>query len=547
MALAVERHEAQNEARDQLRRDDWFEDVTDSSGLRFTYRNGREAGRYYMIESFGGGVACVDFDRDGDIDLYFTGGGSISREKPDDIRGLPGALFRNDGQFRLVEVTRQAGLAAPADYSQGCAVTDFDVDGFPDLFVCCYGRNRLYRNLGDGTYQEVDDRQRFSAADWSTAAAFADIDRDGLPDLTVARYAEWSPQRDVRCVTKGQRDLCGPSSYAATTCRVFHNAGDGGFEDWSEQAGVVGSVHGLGVVAADLNLDGRVDLYVASDITPNQLYLGGSGLPMVECGLPAGVAVNEWGQAEGSMGVDVNDYDGDGRPDVWVANYELEDNALYQNRGDGLFVHATVAAGLAGVCRMRVSFGTSLMDFDGDSRPDLFVLNGSPIYEVAETPFRQIPQLFRNLGGRFQEVTPQGGTFFRTAHAGRGCAAADLDNDGAPDIVVVPMNDPVRVLRNRRLPRNFVRVQLRAVRGEPDATGARATAKYAGRDIVQFATRSNGYFSQPDPRMIFPLDVEQTTVDVIVDWLDRGREVFRELPVRTTCVLVEGRGEAAHE
>jgi hypothetical protein len=247
------------------------------------------------------------------------------------------------------------------------------------------------------------------------------------------------------------------------------------------------------------------------------------------------------------MGVDVADYDGDGRPDIWVANYELEDNALYQNRGGGLFVHATVAAGLAGVSRMRVGFGTSLTDFDGDGWPDLFVLNGSPIYEVAETPFRQIPQLFRNLGGRFQEVTEQGGTFFRETHSGRGSAAVDLDDDGAPDLVVVRMNDPVCVLRNRRTPRNFVRVQLRAMRGEPDATGARVTVKHGGRDIVRFAARGTSFFSQPDPRMIFPLDAEQSAVDVTVDWLDRGREVFANLPARRTCLLVEGRGEAKHE
>lgn len=524
---------------------DWFEDVTASSGVHFTYRNGREAKQFYMIESFGGGVGAVDFDRDGDMDLFITGGGTISQAAPHSIEGLPPALFRNQGGFQLVDATVSSRLTEPTDYSQGCAVTDFDVDGFFDLFVCCYGQNRLYHNQGDGTYREV--RNAVPGGTWSTAATFADVDVDGLPDLCVARYADWTPEIDVKCDGKGVRDLCGPTSYPPTSCQVFRNCGDGTFADWSRRVGMHGNVHGLAVVATDLNLDGRVDLYVASDVTPNQLYLGGDTFPLQERGQPAGVALNEWGQPEGSMGVDVADYDGDGKPDIIVTNFELEDNSLYRNEGGGVFMHATVAAGLSGVSRMRVGFGTALADFNNDSWPDLFVLNGNPIYEVAETPFRQHSQLFRNVGGRFEDISEQGGTFFRQSYSGRGNAAVDLNEDGLLDLVVIPMNEPVVVLRNRNPNSNFIRVHLRSLEGEPDAIGARVSVTLSGRRVVQFVVRGTGFFSQSDPRMIFPVAPSESAIDVTVHWPGRASEIFSNLPVRETHVLIEGHGSRHHE
>ncbi|MFO0871355.1 MAG: FG-GAP-like repeat-containing protein [Pirellulales bacterium] len=529
------------------RPDDWFADVTSTAGVHFTYRNGREAQRYYLIESFGGGVGCVDFDRDGDVDLFFTGGGTITAEDPVRIGGRPSALYRNAGGFQFGEVTDISGLAAPPDYAQGCAVADFDVDGFPDLLVCCYGRNRLYRNLGDGTFVELPEAFPDGGPAWSTTATFADLDRDGWPDLFVAHYADWSPERDVRCVTRGRRDLCGPSSYAGTSCRFLRNLGTGKFEDQSSQCGLAGNVHGLAVVAADLDLDGRVDIYVASDTTPNQLYLGRENRPWPDAAPLAGVDVNEWGQAEGSMGVDIADYDGDGQPDIWVTNYELEDNALYRNQGGGRFQHATVAAGLAGVSRMRVGFGTTLADFDHDGWPDLFVFNGNPIYEAAETPFRQRSQLFRNGQGRFTDVSEQGGTFFHQPYSGRGSAAADLDNDGALDLIVVPQNEPVRLLRNQQAPANYVSVQLRALGGEPEAIGARVRIRLGDAERVQFVTRGTSFFSQPDVRLLFALPADLSTIDIVVDWLDRGSETFRNLTTRSQHWLLEGQGERHRE
>ena len=530
----------------EIRGDDWFEDATESSGIKFTHWNGRDGGRFYMIESFGGGVAAFDFDRDGPVDLFMTGGGTIDKASGA-IGGRPSALYRNAGNCQFADVSVTAGFALPPGYSQGCAVTDLDADGFLDLFVCCYGRSRLYHNQGDGTFQEVDRWASLPEIDWHTAAVFADVDHDALPDLIVARYADWTPATDVTCITKGVRDLCGPTSYEGTTCQVFRNCGDGQFEDWSTQFGLQGGVHGLAVVAADLNLDGWVDIYIASDVTPNQLYLGGPAGPFVESGVAAGVAVNEWGQAEGSMGVDVADFDGDGRPDIFVTNFEMEDNALYRNLDRGLFLHSTVAAGLSGVSRQRVGFGTALADFDGDGRPDLFVLNGNPIYTAARSPYEQQSQLFRNLGTRFQDVSTQGGAFFRDVHSGRGNAVADLDGDGDLDLVVVLMNEPVQVLRNRHPASNFVQVQLTARQGESAAIGARVSVEFSGGRITQFVVRGTGFFSQSDVTLRFPVATDAATVDVHVEWPHRQRETFAGLAVGRMHPLIEGRGNVEHD
>jgi hypothetical protein len=546
-ALPAQPNEPELVATAGARTTDWFDDLTDRTGIPFVHRNGRETGRFFFIESFGGGVAMVDYDRDSDIDLFFTGGGTISADSPVRIAGLPSGLFRNGGHWDFADATVPAGFAQAPDYSQGCAVTDFDADGFSDLLVCCYGRSRLYRNRGDGTYADDSGETGLPSREWHTAAAFGDIDRDGLPDLFLARYTGWSPEQDVVCRTHGTRDLCGPSSYPGTTCQFFHNSGDGRFEDWSVRVGLQGNVHGLGVVAADFNGDGWIDFYVASDETPKQLYLGTPENAFRESGAAAGVAVGELGQNEGSMGVDVGDYNGDGLPDIFVTNFENEDCSLYRNLGEGLYLHSTVASGLSGRSRRRVGFGAALCDFNGDGWLDLFVLNGNPIYTTAETPFKQAPQLFLNRQGRrFEEITGQGGPYFREAHSGRGAAAGDLDDDGAPDLVTVLMNEPVRILANRLHLQNFVRVELRARRGEPDATGARITSEFDGRRLVRFAARGTSYFSQPDPRFLFPLSPETEKADVTVEWPGRGGEVFRGLAARQTHVLVEGRGEQVH-
>lgn len=527
---------------------DWFLDVTEITGIDFICQNGREAGRFYLIESFGGGTALIDYDLDGDVDVFITGGGTISAGDPVRIGGRACPLYRNEGDFQFRDVTSASAFASSLEFTQGCAVSDFDVDGFPDLFVCGIGRSRLYRNQGDGTYEPVAEED-LHAPGWGTAAAFGDYNGDGCPDLLLARYTDWEPATDVECKNfRGTRDLCGPTSYNGTTSLLLHNSGNGPFEDLSVRAGLTQEVRGLGVVALDLNADGLVDFLVASDESPNRLYLGCPELPLMETADLAGVALGEWGVPQGNMGIGVADYNGDGHPDLFITNFDNEDDSLYRNLGKGLFVHASAAAGLSGLTRMRVGFGTAFSDFDGDGWPDLFIFNGSTSYTTGQTPFRQLPQLFRNVAGRrFEDVSSQAGTFFRSAHAGRGSAVGDLNGDGSLDLITVAINDRVRIQSNQLAPENFVSIRPVARFGERDATGARVWIDCDDRRQTQFVVRGTGFFSESDPRMIFPLSIEQKSITVTVAWPGRRTERFSQLQLRQTNVLIEGHGETDDE
>jgi hypothetical protein len=415
----------------QLKPMDWFEDVTKQSGVNFTYRNGQESGHHYILESPGGGVAMFDYDVDGDLDLYFTGGGNISKD-PVQISGRASALYRNDGNWKFSDVTEESGLAKPLDYSHGMAVADFNRDGFPDLFVCCYGASRLYRNVNGREFVDITESSGIQAPGWCTAAAWTDIDADGWPDLVVIRYLDWSPQVHQECFNAdGKQEVCGPGRFEAVRDLLFRNRCDGSFEEISESVGFTRHGKGLGVVVADVNLDGWIDYYVANDETENHLYFGQSDGSVREDALAAGVAVNEYGMQEGSMGVDVGDVNSDGYPDLWVTNFESEDNALYQNLGQSSFTHVTSRMALSGQSRRQVGFGTALADFDGDGWLDIFVANGHVFYHGGELPYRQQSQLFQNLRrSQFSNVSETGGTYFRSEHCARGAAVGDLDNDG---------------------------------------------------------------------------------------------------------------------
>ncbi|MCA9072538.1 MAG: VCBS repeat-containing protein, partial [Planctomycetaceae bacterium] len=395
------------------RPDDWFEDKSAESQISFTYRNGQEARQTLILESLGGGVAMLDFDQDGDLDLFFTGGGTI-KGKTAAIKGRPSALFRNDGSWKFTDVTHAMGLDVAGDYSHGCAVADFNRDGYPDLFVCCYGNSHLFQNVEGRQFKDVTGEAHLQADGWCTAAAWSDIDQDGYPDLFVTRYLTWSPKTARPCFHRdGQRDVCSPGDYPAAGDFLFHNRGDGTFEEISKSAGITRLGKGLGVVSADVNNDGWMDFYVANDECDNDLYLGGPGRTFQETSLRAGVATNEFGMHDGSMGVDAADLTGDGKLDLWVTNFEAEDNVLYQNLGNGLFTQISAKAGLAGQSRRQVGFGTALADFDGDGRLDIFVANGHVFYHGGQLPYLQRPQLFQNNAeGRFKNVSEVGGPYF---------------------------------------------------------------------------------------------------------------------------------------
>lgn len=521
---------------------DWFRDVTAQSGVRFTYQSGRSAELFTLLETVGGGVAMFDYDQDGDLDLLFTGGGTLAADPPK-AGGLACGLYRNEGDWRFTDVTKECELDGAIDYSHGCTIGDYDRDGFPDVYVTCYGRSRLYRNEAGKRFRDVTQECGLEFDSWSTAAVWLDIDNDGWLDLYVSGYLEWQLDPKERCgdSARGIRDVCVPQRYPPSRERLFRNQ-QGKFVEVTQNAGLLERGIGMGAVAADLDDDGHIDLYVANDVMQNYLYLGAEGGKLRETAATAGVAYNEFGAPEGSMGVDVGDYDGDGDLDLFVANFQMEYNALYRNEGKGLFSHATIRAGLGGASRPLVKFGTGFADFDGDGWLDLFLTNGHVLYATGISPYEQPAFVYRNTGGVFEDVSAVAAPYFTTVHAGRGAAVGDLDNDGAIDLVVVHQDQPVTLLRNRRPPQHWLGLQLAGDASNTDAVGARVSVEFKGRQLVRVVRGGGGYLSHFDSRIVVPR-VDDAPSSVEVRWPGGRRERFAGLAGNRYHRLLEGRGE----
>jgi hypothetical protein len=490
-----------------------FTDVTASSGLDFTYRNGEEANHYSILESLGGGVALFDYDGDGLLDIFVTGGGYFDGPDRKEIQGYPNRLFKNLGGWRFRDVTREVGLDRPLFYSHGCAVADFDNDGWPDLLVTGYGRLALYRN-DHGKFVDVTAQMGLDdpgPLHWSTSAGWADLDGDGWPDLFVAHYLDWSFRHHPPCEwPNGKIDVCPPHRFEPLPAALYLNRGGKRFT-LQTHAGIKAG-RGLGVVLADLDGDGRVDIYVANDGMENFLYRNRGGAEFEEVGLPAGVAYDEAGQPTGSMGVDAAECDGTGRLSLFVANFEGEEHALYLNLG-ATFRYASRVSRVAALGRSYVGFGAAFVDFDRDGQPDLFIANGHVLRHPASGPRRQQAVLLRNLRGptdppgqvHFANVSAAGGAYFAAPHLGRGVAVGDLDNDGKIDVVVSHLNEPVALLRNSaETGTAWLGVALRG-RAPRDAFGARLTLAQGEARQVRVVNGGGSYLSSSDRRVVFAL------------------------------------------
>jgi enediyne biosynthesis protein E4 len=494
----------------------WFAEVTARTGIAFTFSSGREAGEYAILESLGGGVAVFDFDGDGRMDLMFAGGGGLSGRE---VTGRQCGLFRNLGQWEFAEATRNAGAAADRFYNHGVFPADFDNDGFEDLAISGYGGVQLLHNQGDGTFVELPWLATHPAQPWSSSLAWADFNRDGVLDLYVAHYVDWSWRRHPQCAGAAvPREVCPPREFAGVGDAIYMATGDGQFERLDRESGLVGAGKGLGVVAADVDLDGDIDLYVANDTTDNFLYLNDGHGRFEETAVLAGVAGDEAGISTGSMGTYVFDATGDGLPDIWVANFERELFALYRNEGAGLFSHVSRAVGLAAVEGSFVGFGTVAVDYDRDGDLDLVVANGHVSYASPFTPFRQQPLLIENVRGRFERVMEPG--YFATGHSGRGLAAGDLDDDGRVDLVFSHLEEPVAVLQG-------------TAQGGPAAIGVRLVGTHSSRNAVGATVRlssgrllmhngGSSYLSSSDPRLWLTGD------------LATGELATDEIPLRVT-------------
>jgi hypothetical protein len=512
----------------------FFEDRTGDSGVNFTYRNGEEAGHYAILESLGGGVALIDYDGDGLLDLFVTGGGYFDGPDKKQIKGHPCKLYKNLGGFQFKDVTAEVFRQQPGFYTHGCAVGDFDNDGWPDLLVTGYGRVALYRN-NRGVFEDVTARAGLldkRPVHWSTSAAWTDFNGDGLPDLFIAHYVDWSFQNHPRCrgYKLGQEvDVCPPEVFKPMPSDLYLNNGDGRFT-LAAGAGILPG-KGLGVVAVDIDGDGKPDLYVANDGIGNYLYVNQGGGKFKDVGRTSGVALDAGGRPNGSMGVDAADYDGSGRFSLFVANYENENHCLYRNLGKLQFHEASRGSGVAAIGLSFVGFGAGFVDFDRDGAEDLFISNGHVVRYPAAGGREQRPVLLRNLrkpGGpfekvRFEDVSAAGGPYFRGLYLGRGAAFGDLDNDGRVDIVISHVNAPVSLLRNTVANGNhWLGVTLEG-RLNRDAVGARLTLEVGGQKLVRAIKGGGSYLSASDRRVVFGLGAVGRAARLTVHW-PWGRE-----------------------
>jgi hypothetical protein len=533
-----------------------FIDVTSQSGPQFTHVNGA-SGELLLPEVIGSGGALFDFDNDGDLDLFAVQGGTL---RPDDrqIDGPQSRLYRNDlspgtrPSFRFTDVTDRSGIVA-AGYGMGAAVGDIDNDGWVDLFVTGLASSQLFRNNGDGTFTDVTAHAGAGDSRWSTSATFFDYDRDGWLDLFVATYVDFRPDMKRSCFSAGSaHDYCNPAVYDPAPDRLLHNNRDGTFSDVTARAGLARPpARGLGVLASDFNGDGWIDLYVANDGDPNQLWMNqrGSGV-FKDDALLAGVAVNRMGQPQGSMGIDAADIDRDGDEDLFVTNLDNEGNTLYLNVGNGLYEDRTAEFGL--FKPGFTGFGTRFIDYDNDGWLDLVVVNGavrhlsSQVRKGDPYPLKQRGQMFRNdRGRRFDEVSDAAGPAFAQLNVARGAATGDLDNDGDADVVVFNNSGALRILSNEvGNQRHWLGVRVIDGRFKRDAL--QASVSLVGQRGAARSVQTDGSYSVAnDPRVLFGLGSEGAVQTVRVRWPEGRVEEFRNLAADRYWILESGKAPRA--
>ncbi len=523
-----------------------FRDITATSGVDFVHRNGRTLARL-MPETMGSGVAILDADGDGLMDLYFVdsgpvpgagGGGSAPANR----------LYRNLGGLRFQDVTEKAGVAGRG-FGMGAFAADYDGDGATDIYVTCLGPNILSRNRGDGTFEDVTARTGADDPRWSTGAVFLDFDADGHLDLFVQNYVRWEASRDVPCFHKGVRIYCTPDVYEGTPASLFRNRGDGTFEDVSTPSGIAAHAgKGLAVLASDLDLDGRPEIYCANDLLRNFLFRTADGRTFEEIGVPSGAAFGEDGGEEAGMGVDASDIDGDDRPEIVVSNFQGETNAIYRNEGDLAFTEISRITGTAETSLNRLAFGLRFLDYDNDGVEDLVVANGHIYDNVAEIDaaqsWAQPPTLFRGAGGgRFFDVTDASGAFFARPRVARGLAAGDLDDDGDPDLVLTQNGGQAVLFENvGGNTKSWIGVVLRPGRDRRNAIGARVTVETPRGPRTREVRAGGSYLSTGDPRLLFGLDGAVEAARVTIRWPDGLTETAERVPARRYVTATRGEG-----
>ncbi|MBW3596507.1 MAG: VCBS repeat-containing protein [Planctomycetes bacterium] len=522
----------------------WFEDVTAATGIDFHHTSGTNEEKPFPAAN-GSGVGAFDYDLDGRCDLYFANGSPFPL---DPRRAAPfDHCYRNLGGCRFVDVTQKCGLGH-AGYSAGVAVGDYDSDGFPDLYVTCYGANVLYRNCGDGAFL----RSPEAGADderWAASAAFFDADDDGLLDLYVCNYAKWTWDDRRWCGDRHRhiREYCSPHSVPADDDVVFRNRGDGTFEDATTEMGFSRTPgRAQGVVVADVNGDGLCDVYVGNDLQPNFLFINLGGGRFRDATESSGAAYDHQGRAQAGMGVDAADVNGDGKPELFVTNFSREHNALYDNLGRGAFLDATLSRGVYRDGLPYVGWGTSFMDFNLDGWNDLVVTNG-PLR--ADEPEAVPPLLWENTGGRFRFVAPaEAGSYFGGVHDGRGLATADFDDDGDVDVVVAHHDAPPAVLQNTHAAQDARSITLRLVGAgaNRDAVGAAVTMDWGAATRVTLVKGGGSYLSASEYRRVVATPPEADSVSCEIRWPGGMQTRVKDLRPGASYVIIQPRSTHHH-
>ncbi len=507
-----------------------FVDVAPSSAFAYVTKNGFTGGRKYFPQPLCGGVAVLDFDNDGLMDLYFTNGAEFPG-----LKKFPNALLRNGGEGRFEDVTQRAGLAGETiGYSLGAAAADYDNDGFADLFVAGAGANTLYRNQGDGTFRDVTAASGLGAKPTGTLSvqgAWLDYNHDGHLDLVLSNYTLWTAATDRRCVREDGVDYyCHPKTYPSVPHRLYRNKGNGTFEDVTDTAGFgAARGKGMGIAIADVNGDGWEDIFIANDTERNFLYLNRRNGTFEEQGLLQGVAYNDDAATVSAMGADLRDYDNDGWPDAFYNDLTGQIWGLFRNLRGRSFRYVSPAAGLARLSAPYSGWSGGFVDFNNDGWRDLYSANGDVDYLRANAA--QTDTLFENVEGkRFNDVSAQAGEHFQRKGYQRGAAFVDLNNDGFMDLVVTSLNRRPSILMNSAVGGAWLKLRLIGRKANRDSIGARVKVTTpSGRELHDWVSPSVGFVSSSDPRIHFGLGKE-TQAAVEVEWPGGGRVTLKDVP-----------------
>ena len=528
-----------------------FQDIAAASGLNFRHVTGDEAKKDYIIETTGSGIALIDYDNDGWLDIFFVNGTTLSGFQ----KGKEpfNHLYHNNKNGTFIDVTESANLIRTG-WGQGVCVGDYDNDGFDDLLVTYFGQNVLYRNDGKGHFVDVTEKAGLSnkAERWGTGCSFFDYDKDGDLDLFIANYVDFNINKipakgsSQFCQWKGLPVMCGPRGLLPATNLLYRNNGDGTFTDVSEKSGITkpGGRYAFTSLVSDYDNDGWPDIYVACDSAPNILYHNNHDGTFSDNGFTSGTALNEDGQEQAGMGVSAADYDHDGFLDIVKTNFEDDTTTLYRNNGDGTFDDVTFSSRL-GVNTRYLGWGVGFIDFDNDGWKDIFLVNGHVYPEVEAqgvSRYKQESLLYWNMrDGTFLDVSANAGPGFTTRKPSRGAAAGDLDNDGSPEIVINNINDVPSLLKNSGERKNWIIIKLAGTRSNRDGIGARVVVVSRGVKQTDEVRSGGSYISQNDLRLHFGLGDAQTVDRIEVTWPSGTKDIFQNQKGNQVLVLQEGK------